>query len=149
MKKPKLIFLISLPLLTGCSFQQQNEEVQNYNIPTIEIGHDYSEIKEFELTWEGLFDPSEKEYFVYFYSTSCNHCAEIKNYVIEQALNKKNIYFVKGSNKDVLSEDVYPTIGAKSIDKISILGYPSCLKIVDHICTKNVAGTSQIKELIK
>ena len=149
MKNSKLLLLIASILLGSCFFQKEKEETKIYNIPTLETNHEYSEIKEFELTWEGIFDPTENEYFVYFYSTSCNHCAEIKNFIIEEALKKKNMYFVKGSNEVVLTDDVYPTIGAKSIDKISILGFPSCLKIIDHTCTKNVAGTSQIKEIIK
>lgn len=141
--------LLPVFLLSGCFGNLKEEEHDYSDLPTVQVEHDYSEIKDYELSWEALFDPDDDEYFVYFYSTTCNHCSELKNYIIDKALSMKNIYFIKGSNKVVLVDDVFPTIGKNTLENMGILGFPSCLKIENHVCIKNVAGIPQIKELIK
>ena len=107
MKIKKYLFLLPAFTLSGC-FQRKNEKEEKYEeLPTVQIEHDYSEIKDYELSWESLFDPEDNEYFVYFYSTTCNHCSELKNYIIEKALLMKNIYFVKGDYYEYSRIDIF------------------------------------------
>ena len=135
-------------LVSGCSVN--TKQVENSNTQTIiPISHEYREISDYELNQETIFDVDEDFYYVYFYSTTCNHCEELKDYIIGKALERGDIYFVKGSSKDHITNDPKKTIGAEKPEDIWILGYPSLLQISNHKCTKNLAGTSQIKEELK
>ena len=115
-------------------------------IPT---AREYKEISDYELNQETIFDVDEDFYYVYFYSTTCTHCEELKDYIIGKALERGDIYFVKGSSKDQITNDPKKVIGAEKPEDIWILGYPSLLQISNHKCTKNLAGTTQIKEELK
>ena len=148
MKLQKTLILIPLLILIGCAGQINENEQTNVLIPIIPIDHDYSEVKEFSLSWSEIFNPKEEKYFVYFYSTTCSHCQDLKNTIIEKALQEKNIYFVQNSRDVVLSENTFSTLGLSSIENLSILGYPSCLKIENHVISKNVAGKTQIIDLL-
>ena len=148
MKIRKTLLLINAPfLLFGCS--QTSSITYDYEESVIEMDRSYEEIKEYELTWETMFDVNSDSYYVYFYSVTCNHCAQLKNYIIEKALERKDIYFVKGSNKDQISSEPQNTKYAENPGDIWILGYPSLIKIADKKCVKNLAGINQIKGELK
>ena len=142
-----LLYLLPLFSLFGCSQTEQIKEKQDEEV--VEISHDYSEVQEYELMWETMFDVDSQQYYVYFYSTSCNHCEELKNYIIEKAISNGNIYFIKGSNKDQIGNDPNMSKYAENPGDIWILGYPSLLQISNKKCTKNLAGTVQIKGELK
>lgn len=144
----KQIFLIPLLIMTGCNYKNNviDKTEDTVFVPT---SHEYGEVSDYELTWDSIFDPSDESYYVYIYSTTCTHCEELKNYIIEKALNRGDIYFVKGSNKDQLTNDSKKLIGAENPGDIYILGYPSLLLISNHKCTKNLAGSNQIKSELK
>lgn len=144
----KQLLFINLFFLGGCDFAVYEKSYENYDISKVPLDHDYDEIKEFELSFDSIFEPLEKSYFVYFYSLTCSHCTQIKNFIIEKAIETREIYFVKASNQIILKDDVLSTIGAGKIDDIGILGYPSLLKIENKIVIKNVAGITPIKELL-
>ena len=143
----KLILLTSM-ILIGCSTTETKQPTFSETI-VVPVNHDYSEISEYELTWDSIFDPSENNYYVYFYSSTCSHCEELKDYIIEKGLNRGDIYFVKGTSKDQLTNDSKKSINAEKPEDIWILGYPSLLLISNHKCTKNFAGNTQIKAEIK
>ena len=143
-----LLFISSSFLLVGCS-QFNTTAKYDYDEDEIQVERSYEEVKEFELTWETMFDVDSDSYYVYLYSTTCNHCSELKNYMIEKAIERKDIYFVKGSNKDQISSDPKNIKYAENPDDIWILGYPSLLKIVGKKCEKNLAGINQIKAELK
>jgi len=142
-----LLYLLSVFTLFGCSDKGQTKEVQSSR--TIEESHNYGEVAEYELMWETMFDVNSDDYYVYFYSTTCNHCEELKNFIIEKALIYENIYFVKGSSKDQIGNDPKISKYAENPGDIWILGYPSLLEIVGHKCMKNLAGINQIKAELK
>ena len=148
MKAVKKLLLISIPFLVlGCSqdetttYQDEGYEVQ--------VERSYEEVKDYELTWETMFDVNSESYYVYFYSITCNHCSELKNYIVDKALVRKDIYFVKGSNKDQITTDPTKGKNAENPGDIWILGYPSLIKITNKKCTKNLAGINQIKAELK
>ena len=126
------------------------KESENYSYEEIpEIERNYSEVSDYELTWESMFDVSENLYYVYIYSTTCSHCEELKNYIILKALDLGNIYFIKGTSKDQITSDSRKLIGAEKSEDVWILGYPTLLKISYHKIAKNYAGISQIKNELK
>ena len=145
--KTCILFLFTL-WLSGCASEQMNSS-NDVMTATIQIDHNYEEITDYELFWESIFDVDSTSYYVYFYSTSCNHCEELKNFIVEKALSRGDIYFVKGTSKDQITNDKNKTINAEKPGDIWILGYPTLLKITNYKCSKNVVGISQIKDELK
>ena len=143
----KVVFFLAPLLLCGCGTAENQDEV--YEEEIIPVERSYSEVSDFELTWETIFDVGEENYYVYFYSLTCSHCEEIKNFIIETALERGDVYFVKGTSKDQITNDPKKTIGAENPGEIWILGYPSLLKITNQKCTKNLVGNTQIKSELK
>lgn len=133
--------------LPSCSLTKKTES-QN-NDTTIAEERSYSEVSDYELLWDTMFDVESPFYYVYFYSLTCNHCAEIKNYMIEKALERGNIYFIKSTSRDQLTTDQEKSKNAENPGDIWILGYPSLIAISNKKCTKNLAGVSQIKQELK
>lgn len=141
-----IIFLI--PLLFGCSPKPKIEDV--LITPQVEVTtHNYYEVQEFTISWQKIFDVSKPNYYVYIYSPTCSHCADLKDWIIETALVRQDIYFVKASENDVIVKNTTHTIGATKVSELAILGYPSMFKIDDKILTKNVAGKTNIQNLLK
>ena len=134
--------------LTGCTFNEK-EPLTEIEEEVPEIERTYTEVSDFELTWDSVFDVDESKYYVYFYSITCAHCKELQNYIIDTALKRGDVYFVKGTSKDQITSDTKKLIGAEIPGDIWILGYPSLLKILDKKVTKNLAGSSQIKSELK
>ena len=148
MKTIKLLCL-TIIICSGCSLtsnQKQDQQIINVDVPT---DHDYQEVSDYELTWESMFDVNENNYYVYFYSLTCSHCLELKNYIIGKALDRGDIYFVKGSSKDQVTNDSKKLIGAEIPEDFYILGYPTIALISNKKCTKNMAGITQIKSELK
>lgn len=141
-------FPLTLLLLGGCSLTTKQETEPTINDFIVPVDHEYSEVGDYMITWDKMFDLDLDVYYVYFYSSGCSHCSEIKNFMIEKALEEKNIYFSKSSAKDILRKDTQSSIGAGFAGDISILGYPSLIKIEDGICTKNVAGKPAILSML-
>ena len=139
--------LASVFLFFGCSENSEKQYVPNQQ--TTVLNHDYEEVQDYELMWETMFDVNSSDYYVYIYSTTCNHCEELKNYIIEKALTLGNIYFVKGSSKDQIGYDSNKSKYAENPGDIWILGYPTLLKITGHKCMKNLAGNTQITSELK
>ena len=141
-----LLYLAPLFSLFGCSQQNETKVQETENLV---VNHDYDEVGDYELMWDTMFDVETAQYYVYIYSTTCSHCEDLKNYIIEKALSNKNIYFVKGSSKDQIGNTANKPKYAKNPGDIWILGYPSLLQISGKKCTKNLAGTVQIKGELK
>lgn len=148
MRKPLLLILCTIAL-TGCSLSQSTVEPTKINEEEIPTEHDYSEVASKQILWNNIFSVGLDDYFVYFYSANCSHCLEIKNEVIEYALNNNNFFFVKSTNKDVVTKDTKNTIGVSFVGDFSIIGYPSLAKIKDGKVVKNIGGKSQILSAIR
>ncbi len=145
-----LFSAILLALFSSCS---QKEKVSNNNISQEEEidekKRDYSEISHLKIVWSDIFSQPENEYFVYFYSLYCSHCNSIKNFMIEEALaGNKKIYFSQASGDHIINEEKAKQNGVNSLENLAIKGYPSMIKIVNKVVTKNVAGETAIKSLL-
>lgn len=140
------VLLFAAPLLSMCNFDEQKEVIE-IEVPEI-THHNYFEIENKSVLWSQVFEVDKSNYFVYYYSPTCSHCAELKDWIIEKALELGNVYFVKESAMDVISKDVSESIGARTVDKISIQGYPSLLQIENKTVIKNAAGKTQIQNIL-
>ncbi|HBF68705.1 MAG TPA: hypothetical protein DDW20_05260 [Firmicutes bacterium] len=140
--------ILSCFAITGCSKDELIHPISGTS-NTNEIKHSYSEISNYKVSWNDVFFIAKPQYFVYFYSLSCSHCNELKNSVIEYALNRENIYFCENSKDVIISENIANTIGISDVSKLSILGFPSLIKIEDNKLLCNIAGIDKIKLELK
>ena len=89
--KNKLFLLIFIPFLSSCN----NLKSATTIYPSVswdedyEVEHFYYEIKDYEIEWEQIFDIELNEYYVYFYSKTCGHCSELKNWIIQKRIEKR------------------------------------------------------------
>lgn len=140
--------LLATTFLSAC--HKEKQDIPSYIFDDVEITlHNYYEVEDYAISWDKMFTIEKSEYYVYFYSTTCSHCTEIKDWIIEKALECKNIYFVKSSEKDVIWKDITPTIGVSSIEEMAILGYPTVIKICEGIVVSNCAGKTNIQNVLK
>ena len=105
----------------------------------------YDDVKGKTIFWSNIFSIDSDDYYVYFFSKTCSHCQNLKQFIIEKALARGDIYFVESSDEDVFVKDVSITIGLTSIEGFGILGYPSLVEIVEKTITKNIAGIPLIR----
>lgn len=138
----KLLLSIALLLLTCCSNPKPSYQCEIRE-------HDYDEIVDQIISWENIFSIKQNDYYCYIFSTRCSHCNNIKNLVIETALQMDNFYFVLFDSTIPISGDVENTIGAMSCSDISILGTPTLLRIENSTLTMNIAGEKQITEYLQ
>lgn len=146
----KIFILFSIFLLCGCN---ENDDPILFssidNNGSEEIKHDYYEINHLLIDWDEIFCIEKTEYYVYIYSRNCSHCNSIKNKIISFAIAGDCFYFVEDSQKILFKTDIKYTIGLTSADNLSILGFPSLLKISNKVLTKNIAGTEKILSELK
>ena len=149
-KFSKFLTLVLLLLLTSCVPDKSTIKVISFDdVGSNEVNHDYVEISRFRIAWGETYDQQLEEYFVYFFSRTCSHCQNLKNFMIEKALEKENIFFVESSEDDVIKKSVESTFYSSSAEFLAILGYPSLVKISEGILVENVAGESLIMSLLK
>ena len=80
----------------------------------------------------------------------CHHCNELKNDIIEFALNgQEHIYFIQESIDFVISDNIDNTIGISSIENMAILGFPSLVYINNSRVMENIGGISKIRNRLK
>ena len=93
-------FLAAISLLLGgCSLTKREEKIDVSDVEIPEVDHEYFEVEDMSINWSDILNQNKTTYYVYIYSTTCNHCKELKNWIIETALSRGDIYFVKGTNK--------------------------------------------------
>lgn len=141
----KILLIATAILASGCQNESKKSTSKNFEIISESISHSYDEITDFRISWTRVFEIDLDDYYVYFFSLTCGHCAQLKDFIIEEALREENIYFVEASEEMVFLKDVEQTIGLNSLEGFGILGFPSIVKIGNHIVCKNIAGVSSIK----
>ena len=130
-------------LCSGCT--NSTEEKGEYVFKE----HSYNEIKDFEITWDEIFDQKRPNYYVYAYGLSCPHCNNIKNEIIEFALSNQKTYFcLILSGFDKYTDFAENTIGATSVEYLAIKGTPTLIEIHDGAVVNNICGDLTIKEEI-
>lgn len=130
--------LLLIPLLFSCSNSSSEDDPI---IPT----HDYNEVSEKFITWENVLSNNKKHYYVYCFSRVCKYCEEMKNEVIDIALNNApNIYFCNGN--DIVIKDIDPigTIGIRDVNYLFIRGYPSLIEIENNTVNAHYLGRNKV-----
>ena len=143
--RTKLLLSAFAIVLTSCvdSKTESSGRVITYTSSYKE--HSYDEVKDKHVFYSDIFSIESDIYYVYFYSTTCPHCNNLKEFIIPLALQRGDIYFVEASQEIVFLKSVEETIGLTSIEGFGILGYPSLIKIEEHIVKKNLAGILPIR----
>ena len=137
----KTLFLFTLSLLlVSCTNTKKT-------VPeTKEL--DYS-IVETHIDWKEIFNQQETDYFVYFYSTTCAHCRNIKQDILNYYLSEKvDLYFVCMDKIDDRYSNQYEIIGVCDSNKLYILGTPFLIEVNDYKVYQYYAGEKAIKEFL-
>lgn len=136
--------LLLIPLLVACSKTEQSTSSE-----TILLSHDYSEVSERMIEWKDVFMQQEDFYYCYVFSKTCSHCNAIKDYVIDYALRKNNMYFIEFNKNIPITSDVSYTIEKTRVEDIGILGTPTLLEIFNGTLIANVAGEKNILQKLQ
>ena len=126
--------------MVGCSSQREEVAQANEQKPL-----NYSDFQELKLEWKDLFSPAKSQYFVYFYSNSCQHCEKIKEDVLTTiSMNRELFYLTEYSNEIPIGFNVMETLGKEKIEEVYIMGTPSLIEISNHYVALNIAGENEI-----
>ena len=144
------ILFVLLPFLApSCSSFSSSKSSTDFNeFSSVKIEHQYSEIENKKITWNSMFFAAKPQYFVYFHSLTCAHCQAIKNDIIEYGLEHENFYFCEADETHKIRDSIADSIGATTIDKFCILGYPSLAYFENKTVVANVAVMSNIYSLL-
>ena len=130
----------------GCTNSQSSlTKATTYSSSSSISSLNYNDVKDKMIFWSNIFGINSDAYYVYIFSKSCNHCANLKPFILEEAVERGDIYFVEANEEIVFVKDVSTTIGLTSIEGLGIIGYPTLLKIESKVLTKNLAGESLIR----
>lgn len=145
----KTLLFILLTILCSCVPVEKGTTKQSRTSEILySIEHSYSEIYRLKIKWSQVFEIDLDHYFVYFYSKTCSHCQNLKNYVIEVALKTEAIFFVEASDDVILKNSAKPQFNSTSAEIFAISGYPSIAEISNKICVRNVSGEEQILPIL-
>ena len=140
------LFITSLSLTSCFSKGSASSSFSNSLDVTSEREFTYVDVIDMTISWNDIFSIERDNYYVYFYSRTCLHCNELKQFVIEMALNRDDIYFVEACSDIKYIKENETNLGVSSIDEFGIRGYPSLIKIEAGEVTKNLVGSAQIKK---
>lgn len=142
----KSLILLNVLLFCGCD-QNQTPSMKSTNSTSSQTTSslNYNDVKDKMIFWSNIFGINLDSYYVYVFSKTCNHCANLKPFILEKAIERKDIYFVEASDEVVFIKDTSSTIGLTSVEELGILGYPTLLKIEQKTLVKNLAGVSLIR----
>ena len=143
--KLKYIFTL-IPFLISCNFANTVESVSEKTIITSNY---YNEVSERMIEWQDIFKQEEDFYYCYVFSETCSHCNTIKDYVIDYALRKNNMYFIEYKKDIPIMGDVSKTIESTSIETVGILGTPTLLEMFNHTLIANVAGEKDVLQKLQ
>ena len=144
-RKLKYTFLL-VPFLISCS--SANKAVSESENSII-IPHDYSEVSDRMIEWQDIFEQEDDFYYCYVFSKTCSHCNAIKDYVIDYALRKNNMYFIEFNKNIPIMSDISYTIEKTNVEDIGILGTPTLLEIFNGTLIANVAGEKNILQKLQ
>ena len=140
----KHYFLTCLFLLASCSHSAL-DIVKEESEENRQVGpHDYSEVVDRTILWEETFNQEPYSYYCYIYSKTCSHCQEIKDIVIDYALNHADFYFIEYNKSIPVFNDVSRTIGATDTEHAGILGTPTLYYLINNTLIENIAGSQNV-----
>lgn len=142
----KLSLFITMIALNSCTSEPLALSTKSSNTFPTTQEYSYSDVINKTIFWSDVFSIDSESYYVYFFSRTCSHCNELKDFIIEKALDREDIYFVQSSIDVKYTKDEESIIGVDNIDNLAIVGYPSLIKIEFGKVIKNIAGNKEIKK---
>lgn len=136
----KFSIFVSTLALTSCFNSAINSSDEQLTIL------DYDSVRSSFIELEDVFSQKEDEYYVYFFSRNCSHCNSVKEFMIDKIIDRKGIFLVEANDKIHLTSDDGGIIGCNCIDCFAIVGYPTLVKIINHVVEKTFIGTEMIKK---
>ena len=132
-----IIIAMTLTILNSCAFDLKKTD------DSISVSLNYAiYIQENEV-----FDIKEP-HFCYFFLSSCVSCDSIKSKIELYAREHQDFYMVEAPanyKKGITRED---SIGAKSIDEIKFLGFPTMIFIENNLLTEMYVGINEIVSVL-
>ena len=137
-----LLPICLLTLLASCS----NSGNSSFSYPE----HSYDEVKSLMIEYDKVFSISENDHYIYYYQETCHSCEEIRNEVIDFALNKyAEIYFVlasKATPHNYSFEEINLTLGSSNVDDVFVGVTPQLAKISKGKIEKNIIKNIYIEQ---
>lgn len=139
----KYLSLLPLLLITACSGETASSSSEYKE-------HSYDEVSSLMITYDQAFSISENDHFLYFYMESCHSCQELKNEVVDFALNKyAEIYFIV-ANPNIPYRHSYSeineTLGSSDVEDVFVGVTPQLVYIQDGKISKNIIKNIYIEE---
>lgn len=127
----------SLLLLSSC---QNKEIIKN------DIHHSYEEVSQYFIYFDDIFNIDIDLYYVYFFSYQCIHCNNIKDQIIDFALDINNdFYFCHFESTFPRCDEYYHSlVGVSSLSDICLVGTPELIKIMDKNIIDFFLGEEEI-----
>lgn len=139
------LFFITLTLLTGCNKSQKNT-------PETKEPH-YQEVEDLHIEWKDLFNQNNDRYYCYVYGVACSACSYLRESVTTFAKSEKeHFYFIYPSDDIVFVDDeetAIKSLGAKSIEDVSIYTTPTLIEISNKVITNYTRDYYQIKSFVE
>ena len=137
-KKHYLSFLI---LLGSCA---ENASIRE---PLEEITIEYPSSS--LIKWSNLFYQDFPCYFIYVFSYDCYYCNELKSKVISFSDSSRfPVYFCEYEKSIPIGHNIEITINKDKVEEVFIKGTPTLILIKDKSIAFNVAGKSEVSEMI-
>ncbi|MCQ2087381.1 MAG: thioredoxin family protein [Bacilli bacterium] len=135
--------LLLMALISGC--EAENTDYSSEEVLET-LTSDYPD--EF-IEWKDLFNQKEESYFIYVFSYDCFYCKQTKMQILE-FYEKSNyqLYFVEYTKEVPIGHNITNTLGKKEIKDVFIKGTPSLILINDGVIKINVAGKSEVCQMI-
>lgn len=101
------------------------------------------------ICWDDLFKQKEEIYFIYVFAYDCYHCKQTKKHILEfYERSEFTVYFVEYSKQIPIGHNTTNTLGKTELIDVFIRGTPSLIMINKGVISFNVAGKSEVNELI-
>ena len=137
----KCLSLLPILILASCSAV---EDTSSY------AEHSYEEIASYKINADQVFSISEEEHYIYYYQETCHSCQEIKNIVIDFALNyTPKMYFVEAdvnTPTHYTFEEINQTLKSNKIEDVFVGVTPQLAFIKDGKIEKNIIETINIEQ---
>mgnify|MGYP003308482240 CR=1 FL=1 len=141
MRRIFLLTIFAALTMVQCS----NSSSKNIDATIDSSAIDYDYLKEMHVNWFDILNLSINDYYVYIYSKSCGHCNQIKETILNYALDDRIILrFCEFTDEIPLKSSINPYEIVCSIDDIGILGTPTLLHINNSCLIYNLAGSNNI-----
>lgn len=145
----KMLLLPFLITLVGCQNSVQESTIFESTYSSQIASHDYIEIIDKTIKWRDLFNINQLHYYAYIYSLTCGHCQNIKDLVIDKALQIDYFYFIEFNKEEIpIIQDASTSLYKNDVDEMGILGTPSLIEIYNKTSIYNVAGEKEITKIV-